>query len=384
MQLTLCRHIKTNGTRCQAPSLTGDIWCYFHSRLHQTHKRFRHNDATRGYLIPGQHIQLSALEDRESVQVALSVVINALATGNLDTRRATALLYGLQLASHNAASLNTKPYAPRVIRDVEPGPDGLDLAQPGATIEINEDYDPEADLALDDDEEEDDEQDDVPPARIAAPAQIPTQIPARTPMDMDKPSSSCQPDSPPAEPSGSQRQSMGMELCEPARKVELPADKVARGDQAQDGVLQVRMELREGVPGTATGDVLKLVQAQAIVEGDRRSRSTRVGIARTGAQAGVQPASRITRPGMRQKQRNRLQRRELAGVQVLRDIKGAAVDQTPQPDGRRRVSDHAQRSCSQLFGVDGHDTALLLFRALHIKTSLAIDWTLEERGKAEK
>jgi hypothetical protein len=110
-------------------------------------------------LVSGQHIELTALEDRESVQVALSVVVNALATGKLDTRRATALLYGLQLASHNATSLNTKPYAPKVVRDVESTPDGLDLAQPGATLEIADNYDHKADLDLDDDEEDENEED---------------------------------------------------------------------------------------------------------------------------------------------------------------------------------------------------------------------------------
>ncbi|MBB5318807.1 hypothetical protein [Tunturibacter empetritectus] len=369
MKYTLCRHIKTNGTRCQAPSLTDGIWCYFHSRLHQSHKRFRHNDATRGYLIPGQHIELNTLEDRESVQVALSVVINALATGNLDTRRATALLYGLQLASNNAASLNTKPYAPKVVRDVESGPDGLDLAQPGATVEIPEDYDPKADLALDEDEDEDEDDDDF----------------------VDKlsgfylrASSATEPAPSQHEPSSSQRESMGVELSEPAGEVELAGSQVAGSDQAQDGVLQVGVELREGVAGTGAGDCLKLVQAQAVVEGDRRSRSIELGLAGAQSEAGVQTASRVTRPRMRQKQRDRLQRSKLARVQVLRDIKGAAVDEPFQPDNRRRVSCSAQSRCSQLFGVDGHDTTLLLVRALHIKTSLAIDWTPGERGKDEK
>ena len=151
---TLCRHIKTNGTRCKALSLTDGLWCYFHHSLHHRHRTYRQTEATRGYLIPGQHIELTALEDRESVQVSLSVVINALATGKLDTRRATALLYGLQLASHNATSLNTKPYGPRIVRDVESSPEGLDLAQPGATVEINEQYDEKADFALDDEEDE--------------------------------------------------------------------------------------------------------------------------------------------------------------------------------------------------------------------------------------
>jgi hypothetical protein len=117
-------------------------------------KPFRPTEATRGYLVPGQHIQLAALEDRESVQVALSVVINALATGNLEIKRATALLYGLQLASNNTRGLHTEPSATSVVRSIEPSADGLDLAQPG-TLEtddlyhFNEDDDDENEEELD-------------------------------------------------------------------------------------------------------------------------------------------------------------------------------------------------------------------------------------------
>ena len=150
MQYLLCRHIKTNGLQCQAPSLSEGQWCYFHSRLHQRHSAFRHTPATRGYLIPGQHIELTTLEDRESVQVALSVVINALATGQLEPRRATALLYGLQLAATNSARIQSEPYAPNVVRSLHSTPDGLDLAEPGAVFEITE---------YEEDEEEDEDDD---------------------------------------------------------------------------------------------------------------------------------------------------------------------------------------------------------------------------------
>jgi hypothetical protein len=156
MPYQLCRHIKTNGTRCKAPSLTDGLWCYFHHRLHDRHKTYRHTEATRGYLVPGQHIELTALEDRESVQLALSCVINALATGRLETKRATALLYGLQLASNNAARLRTEPSA--TVRTIEPSPEGLDLAESRLLEEEPEPlltWDP---VDEDDDEEEDDEE----------------------------------------------------------------------------------------------------------------------------------------------------------------------------------------------------------------------------------
>ena len=152
MQYELCRHIRTNGLQCKAAALTGGTWCYFHHRLHQRHNTFRPTQATRGYLIPGQHIELTALEDRESVQVALSVVINALATGQLEIKRATALLYGLQLASNNARGLQTQPYAASTVRNIEPSPEGLDLAEPGATLDTE-------DLYHFNDEEEDDDDD---------------------------------------------------------------------------------------------------------------------------------------------------------------------------------------------------------------------------------
>jgi hypothetical protein len=167
MNVALCRQIKTNGLRCKAPAMTEAPYCYFHTRLNQRHSGFRHSLATRGYLVPGQHIELCPLEDRESVQVALSVVINALATGQLETRRATALLYGLQIASSNAARLNFSPYAPDVVRTAESTPDGLDLADPGATRDLashalvnSEDEDDQEDSGDEYDEEEADEDED--------------------------------------------------------------------------------------------------------------------------------------------------------------------------------------------------------------------------------
>jgi hypothetical protein len=136
MELPLCRHIKTNGLQCKAAALTGGDYCYFHNRLHARHSQFRPNDVSRPYFAVGRDLELCTLEDRESVQFALSVVINALATNRIDTKRATALLYGLQLASSNAVRLNNTPDTPDVVRTVESSNEGLDLAEPGAIIEV--------------------------------------------------------------------------------------------------------------------------------------------------------------------------------------------------------------------------------------------------------
>jgi hypothetical protein len=157
MEFDLCRHIRTNGTQCSSPALRGNDYCFFHTRLAQRHSGFRHTPEARGYLIPGQHIQLTALEDRDSIQVALSVVINALATGQLETRRATAILYGLQLASNNAARLQVEPAHEDVVRTAEQTPDGLELAPPAVMRWVPEPVEEEDE---EDDEEEDDIEDD--------------------------------------------------------------------------------------------------------------------------------------------------------------------------------------------------------------------------------
>ncbi len=157
MQYELCRHIRTNGLRCKSPALNTANWCFYHDNLHRRHRSFRHTEATRGYLCPGQHIQLDTLEDRESVQVALSVVINALAVGHLDTKRATALLYGLQLASMNAATLHNAPPPSETVRTATETPEGLALAEPALaepTLYTNKEL---ADEYYDEDEDEEDD-----------------------------------------------------------------------------------------------------------------------------------------------------------------------------------------------------------------------------------
>jgi hypothetical protein len=145
----------TNGRQCKSPAMHEAVFCYFHSHLNKRHQPFRYNDATRGYLIPGQHIELSAIEDRESLQVAISVVVNALATGQLDTHRAHTLFYGLQLAGNHVGRLDTQPYAPTVVLSYESSPEGLPLAEAGNTIEVLDDEQ----LRAEEKENEDDDDD---------------------------------------------------------------------------------------------------------------------------------------------------------------------------------------------------------------------------------
>jgi hypothetical protein len=122
MSYPICRHIKTNGIQCQSPQLGGESYCYFHSRLYKTHRAY-----LGGRLPPGS-LTIGPMENRESIQLAISVVINALAAGAIETNRAKSLLYGLQLASRNAAQLDLAPREGVMVRSVIFTPEGRDMA----------------------------------------------------------------------------------------------------------------------------------------------------------------------------------------------------------------------------------------------------------------
>jgi hypothetical protein len=148
MPATTCRHIKTNGKRCQSPSLGLSAFCYFHSRLHRRHRNLvenssalavpNHNPTTSASGTPQYlpdyamqnpiELDLPPVEDAESIQVSISLLIAALARNRIDPKRAAVLLYGLQLASTNAKSITIEPYASSVIRAITRTKSGLDLA----------------------------------------------------------------------------------------------------------------------------------------------------------------------------------------------------------------------------------------------------------------
>ena len=142
MPVELCRHIRPNGLQCQAVALKSSVFCYFHRRLHDSHRVYRNTIVARPDLRrQGAIFDLGTLEDRVAIQIAISKVVNALATNQIDLKHARALLYGLQLASANARNLNPVPEPQAVVREVHPSPSLLDetatdIAAPGQTTEL--------------------------------------------------------------------------------------------------------------------------------------------------------------------------------------------------------------------------------------------------------
>ena len=83
----LCRHIRTSGGRCRAAALANESYCYYHL----TQRRLSIT------------LELPPLEDRHSIQIAVSRVLTSLAAGLIDRRDAGMYLYGIQIASSNLA-----------------------------------------------------------------------------------------------------------------------------------------------------------------------------------------------------------------------------------------------------------------------------------------
>jgi len=148
------RHIKTNGSRCKSPALRSMPYCYFHNRLHRSEKVVRREDAS---------LELPLLEDRSSIQMALSKILKDLGSSRLDTRRAGLFLYALQIASQNVdQELKVLPYD--AVESITQTEDGDELAPENRVCDSDdrcfdcperdtcEKFDPE-----DTDEEEDEE-----------------------------------------------------------------------------------------------------------------------------------------------------------------------------------------------------------------------------------
>ena len=91
-----CRHIKSNGCKCEAPALRGLPYCYFHARLHRALHRQKAEAAP---ALPDAVLDLPAVEDRTAVQLALTQVLQGMGAKRIDPRRGTQLLYGLQIAA---------------------------------------------------------------------------------------------------------------------------------------------------------------------------------------------------------------------------------------------------------------------------------------------
>lgn len=188
MPTEYCRHIRANGTRCRSFALSGHTLCYWHQDISARHRALNPANLVLPESIPEQHrnlellqrdplmaqyyglkdqlhgpidIDFPALEDRESIQVAVSMLVSALGKNRLDPKRAATILYGLQVASSNVAKLtyNTTQVVRETVRDDSGGELAVD-EDPEEVIELNQLLDKlEQERQEDDDEDDEDDKD---------------------------------------------------------------------------------------------------------------------------------------------------------------------------------------------------------------------------------
>lgn len=152
IKIPLCRHVRTNGTRCRSAAISGQDFCYFHVRLHKDHPapltaqqivnswREEHVEAFRNAgedpmllarAYPRQNeLNFPPLEDAESVQLAGSMLFHAVAQGVIHPLRASILVKALQLVNSSMRQRSsTAPSEPtEVVRELAQTADGVALA----------------------------------------------------------------------------------------------------------------------------------------------------------------------------------------------------------------------------------------------------------------
>ncbi len=134
-----CRHIFVDGRRCGSASLRHEDFCYYH---HTTRHPVADPAARKARL---STLDLSIPEDRASIQLSIGLILQRIASNDLDPRRAGLLLYGLQIASSNLPPhKNLPPHAhplpEQPLELVEQHPDHGLLAPPADALKTRDEH----------------------------------------------------------------------------------------------------------------------------------------------------------------------------------------------------------------------------------------------------
>jgi hypothetical protein len=117
----LCRHIFTDGRRCGSPALREQHFCYYHY-AHRTPvlANVRRRQPRSGFDLT----RLDGLDNRTSIQLAVSEVLGRVADNSIELKRGWLLLYGLQIAGNNlrrAQPAEENPLADSIVEDATHG-----------------------------------------------------------------------------------------------------------------------------------------------------------------------------------------------------------------------------------------------------------------------
>jgi hypothetical protein len=108
-----CQHIKVDGVQCGSPALRDHRRCYFHDRWERIDPMHRRPHSALGDGV------LPALEDANSIQLALAEVMRLSIMGHIEYRVFALLLRALRIASANLKHLSVTPKPTHIVIDPE-------------------------------------------------------------------------------------------------------------------------------------------------------------------------------------------------------------------------------------------------------------------------
>jgi hypothetical protein len=181
MPTTYCRHIRPSGRRCQMFALRNQPFCYHHESVNAHHRALNPpHDGTENIIHPMNldhgnlqrepilaeyfshsrgplELRFPALEDADAIQVSLSMLLAALGQNRIEPKRASTMIYALQVASINARTLTHN--ASHVVTETLFDDSGNQLSPDEDPEEITEAHLLLESITKQEDDEEEDEMD---------------------------------------------------------------------------------------------------------------------------------------------------------------------------------------------------------------------------------
>ncbi len=129
----ICRHVKADGTFCRSAALRREHFCYFHLRDRQRREVLLRARQAAAAKVQDTDVfdtlDLPVLEDANAIQVAASTVFHALGMRLIRPRRASLMLYALQIAHANLRGVSLKHYPGDLVLDRDYNPIELELEE---------------------------------------------------------------------------------------------------------------------------------------------------------------------------------------------------------------------------------------------------------------
>jgi hypothetical protein len=112
-----CEKVREDGTICGCPQMKGYRYCYAHERMLE---------------MRSGRLELPALEDANSIQMAIMRVQKALIDDEISEKKAGLLLYSLQMASSNLKHTTFTDSKKEVVTEMPVSPTALGAQIPGS------------------------------------------------------------------------------------------------------------------------------------------------------------------------------------------------------------------------------------------------------------